>query len=140
MDILLISEWISSPTVSTISHLHCLHFLSPPLQPIPARIRQKFDSAKLKFEFCKKDFSMDNLSLAESNFCRILAGIGWSGGERKWRQWRWEIVETVGLDIHSEINSISKSTVSFRAEFYMNDCICLQHSISTVVKLLYKFC
>ena len=44
----------------------------------------------------------------------------------------WEIVESVGPDIHSEIHSISKNTVNFGAECSANGCIWLAHSTSTV--------
>ena len=43
-----------------------------------------------------------------------------------------EIVESVGSDIHSEIHSISKNTVDFRAECSANGCLWLAHSTSTV--------
>ena len=124
MDILWISEWISNPAVSTIfPHIHCLHFLSSPFQSIPAKIWQKFEVAKLNFEFRKLDFYMNKssspnskLSLATSNFCRILAGIDWNGEERKWRQWICgKIVETAGFDIHSEIHSISINNREFQS-------------------------
>ena len=44
----------------------------------------------------------------------------------------WEIVESVGPDIHSEVYSISKNIVNFEAECYANGCIWLSHSTSTV--------
>ena len=61
-----------------------------------------------------------------------------SDSGRDWLEWRkeergsWEIVETVGPDIHSEIHSISKNIVIFGAECSTNGCIWLAHSTSTV--------
>ena len=50
----------------------------------------------------------------------------------EWRRGRWEIVETVGPDIHSEIHSRSKNTVNFGTECSANGCIWLAHSTSTL--------
>ena len=60
---------------------------------------------------------------------RISVGFmpGFAGVEERGS---WEIVETVGPDICSEIHSISKNTVNFVAEFSANGCIWLHIRLS----------
>ena len=50
----------------------------------------------------------------------------------EWRRGSWEIVETVGSDIHSKIHNISKNTMNFGAECSANVCIWLAHSTFTI--------
>ena len=62
---------------------------------------------------------------------RISVGF-WPGLAGVEERGSWEIVETVGPDIHSEIHSMSKNTVNFWTECSANGCIWLAHSTSTV--------